>query len=236
MLNEYILKKEITDLRTVLFQTMLVGDFVYKLNDLLGNIPFWINEIEEGLGKSTIDVDDVKCCFGHIESAIHSTQRYVQTLKNTPEIKSIPLNELLSNVVKHYSRVYNDKLMNSNIKLEFEDSISEWDVTFNINLLKFCVCNLVMNAIDFASNDSIVQIKLYNTTERYTIAVFNNALQDITPIADKIFTPYFSTKDNGTGLSLWKTKQIAEEYKGEIHFTYSDTSVAFYISLPKNNN
>jgi signal transduction histidine kinase len=48
----------------------------------------------------------------------------------------------------------------------------------------------------------------------------------------KIFEPFFSTKDGGTGLGLALTQQIIVEHGGRIQVEASERGTTFAIELP----
>ena len=51
----------------------------------------------------------------------------------------------------------------------------------------------------------------------------------------KIFEPYFSTKETGTGLGLAMCKRIVEQSNGSIWFETSDGGTSFFILFPIND-
>jgi two-component system sensor kinase FixL len=50
---------------------------------------------------------------------------------------------------------------------------------------------------------------------------------------DTLFTPFSTTKKNGTGIGLSISKSIVEEHGGHIHFSENKPAGAiFYFTLP----
>ena len=66
------------------------------------------------------------------------------------------------------------------------------------------------------------------------IEIYDNAGNIDEKIKDKIFDPYFSTKDEktGTGLGMYMSKTIIEKHlNGELGFYNKGEGVVFYINL-----
>ena len=53
-------------------------------------------------------------------------------------------------------------------------------------------------------------------------------------ICDKLFTPFFTTKEDGTGLGLVTSKKIVEAHNGHIHVdSQPNMGTQFYVNLPQ---
>jgi signal transduction histidine kinase len=51
---------------------------------------------------------------------------------------------------------------------------------------------------------------------------------------DKIFTPFFSTKENGTGLGLYITKRIVDSNGGSINIKSTEgKGTTTYLKFPR---
>ncbi len=99
------------------------------------------------------------------------------------------------------------------------------------------VLNIITNAKDALIYDNIqnpeIKINLYKKDKIY-LEICDNA-KGISPnVIDKIFEPYFTTKEeaNGTGIGLYMSKLIIEENMGgELSVQSSKTGTCFTISF-----
>lgn len=84
--------------------------------------------------------------------------------------------------------------------------------------LEQIVVHLIENSIDAYektnSNEKIIQVKIEKNNKELKISIIDNAGGLSDEIKDKIFLPYFSTKDklNDTGLGLFMSKLLVEEH------------------------
>ncbi|MEA3522308.1 MAG: HAMP domain-containing sensor histidine kinase, partial [Campylobacterota bacterium] len=96
------------------------------------------------------------------------------------------------------------------------------------------ILNILKNAQDNFKEKSTQNAYIKITTHDKCITICDNGGGIPNAIIERIFDPYFSTKNekNGTGLGLYMCKTIIEEHhKGSLHVKSSDKGVCFSIEL-----
>lgn len=84
-------------------------------------------------------------------------------------------------------------------------------------LFSQCVLNLVLNAIEAAGAQGTVWVSLSGTDCGSLLLVVEDDGPGIAPdVLDRIFNPFFTTKDEGTGLGLSIVHRIVEAHNGTI--------------------
>ena len=112
-------------------------------------------------------------------------------------------------------------------------------VTTHKNDLTQIVLNIVKNAKDaYVLNDiktsRDIEIATYSESDSVIISIKDYAGGIPDEIIEKIFDPYFSTKDekNGTGLGLYMSKMIIEEHlHGSLDVMVKDNTTTFIIKI-----
>ena len=74
----------------------------------------------------------------------------------------------------------------------------------------------VKSAVNGNGNPNGGQPKVQNTP--YIISIADNGAGIPDEVAEKIFIPFYTTKDSGSGVGLSLVKQIVHLHKGEINF------------------
>jgi nitrogen fixation/metabolism regulation signal transduction histidine kinase len=97
--------------------------------------------------------------------------------------------------------------------------------------------NLIINAIDAMDDAGLIEIRtdlVKKRASRYCRISIRDSGKGISEEdAKSIFTPYFTTKESGTGLGLPIVERIVNEHGGAIWFdSAKEAGTTFYIDLP----
>lgn len=117
-----------------------------------------------------------------------------------------------------------------NIKIDIPKNIPQ--LIIDKDQIKICFINVILNSIQAMPKGGSLTIKARtNQGDGNLDIIFTDTgsgidIQDM----DKIFDPYFTTKDVGIGLGLALTKKIINEHKGEI-FIYSRPGVGTNVTI-----
>lgn len=131
-------------------------------------------------------------------------------LKKVDLVTVIEKNLLASSAYKGFDQVKIEKKLPIQLEVETDE-----------NLLSQVLINLIKNAIEnFTENESInnptIEIKIQADGELNRIDICNNGSKIPAELREQIFIPFFTTKENGSGIGLSLSKQIMLKLGGDI--------------------
>ncbi|MEW6088603.1 MAG: ATP-binding protein [bacterium] len=106
---------------------------------------------------------------------------------------------------------------------------------FDESLMKQVLLNIIINAFHSMENGGELKVIIYRSDEKdfITIQVSDTGHGIKDEIINQIFEPFFSTKENGSGLGLSIAQRIIEEHGGQITVkSILDKGTSFFIKLP----
>jgi len=136
-------------------------------------------------------------------------------------------------------KIIDSTLESQNIKIELNFCCSH-EVDTYTNELKQVLLNIIKNAQDAFEDNNIIENRVIrikascSINSRCQIVIEDNAGGIPQDIIEKIFDPYFSTKDekNGTGLGLYMSKMIVEKHcGGKLYVKSKGDKTEFFIEV-----
>ncbi|WP_169306712.1 ATP-binding protein [Cohnella pontilimi] len=108
-------------------------------------------------------------------------------------------------------------------------------INANLELLKQVILNLCKNGIDAMDSGGHLQIGETVHEQGVSIMIRDNGPGIPHDLADKLFTPFFTTKPKGNGLGLFISKQIVREMGGEIDISSDAAGTLVTVTFPLQN-
>jgi two-component system nitrogen regulation sensor histidine kinase NtrY len=151
-----------------------------------------------------------------------------------PEFKKVNLVRLIGDVLLVCSGF--DNYHQVRVEESLPDSVM---AITDDNLLSQVLINIIKNALENigeqeTGQDPLIKIKLWKEANRIRIDIYNNGRAIPPEIREQIFVPFFTTKENGTGIGLSLSKQIMLKLGGDIILCPDKQNLTcFTVSLPK---
>jgi nitrogen fixation/metabolism regulation signal transduction histidine kinase len=145
---------------------------------------------------------------------------FVNTYRNLtripkPNFKIFPVSDLFKNIYLLMEEEITDNKVNFVTNVDPENI----EVSADEQLIEQVIINLIrnsMHALDGRKDPTIELKTYYNKRGRVTIQVADNGTGILPEVLDKIFIPFFTTKQSGSGIGLSLSRQILRLHNGTI--------------------
>lgn len=105
------------------------------------------------------------------------------------------------------------------------------NLPLNIQEIRQLLLNLVRNGLEAMSSGGQLRIKTFCTISEVVLAVSDEGRGMEQSVIEKLGTPFFTTKEQGTGLGLAVCYGIVTRHKGKIRVESSPKGSTFYVSF-----
>ncbi len=110
-------------------------------------------------------------------------------------------------------------------------------IQINANEIKQVFLNLIANALDASGETGTVRVSLTEFVDTIEIAVTDNGSGMTADTIERLFDPFFTTRETGqgTGLGLSITHRIVTDHGGRIEATSDGPGLGstFLVTLPR---
>ncbi|HSK00249.1 MAG TPA: HAMP domain-containing sensor histidine kinase [Kofleriaceae bacterium] len=220
------------DLRT---QQMLAGIAHEVRNPLAGMTLFagiLRDEIPDG-DERRGHVDKIQRELGYLERVVSDFLEYAR--RPRPELAPVPLGELLADVAQLAST--------DEIEVEVDPEAAPPagpglpTAQVDRGQLRRALLNLAKNAVQAASaaghrGKGAVRLAARRRGDEVHLVVWNRGAAIPPEAAGRLFEPFFTTREKGTGLGLAFVREIAVDHGGRVDVASADGETTFTIAIP----
>ena len=215
----------------------MIANITHQFRQPLNNISYILINLKKRFESEKLD----KIFF---DKKVNQANEQVSFLSKTiDDFKEFYLQEkekddfLVKDSIQNALTILNPDLQKDNINLNLKFETFEDIKIFGVkNELSQVILSLVSNSIDALKNrhNPKISINVVSSSAEVIIEILDNAGGIKAKNLKKIFEPYFSTKEDGTGIGLYLSKIIIEEsLGGKIQVLNLKDGVKFSIFIEK---
>jgi signal transduction histidine kinase len=215
----------------------VAAEIAHEVNNPAGIILSRAEVIKEEMLEQDSDsafVEDLDIIIQQTERIAETTRSILNYSRKLPQdYTKINLGEL----IQHSIKILQPRIKKSKVQIKLQVPDTNLFVWGNFSQLEQVFCNLINNSLDFIpAGNGIIQITIEEEMNNGNPVKHHIVYQDNGPgipyeFRDKIFTPFFTTKQDkkGTGLGLFIVKNILVNHKGSIKIEAGERQGACFL-------
>jgi signal transduction histidine kinase len=177
----------------------------------------------ESTGILLAEIENLKTIVGRFSDFAKMPQ---------PELGPVDLNDIVRNVVKLFEAQF-CAVGRPPITPELHLGENLPTIQADTTLLHRAIENLILNAMDAMPAGGILMMRTAQNNGNVDFEISDTGVGLTREEADRIFTPYYTTKQHGTGLGLAIVQAIVADHSGRITVeSEMGVGTAFHLELP----
>ncbi len=213
----------------------LAAGVAHSIRNPLTSVKMRLFSLERGLDLAEVQKEDFSVISQEIRNVDNIVQNFLE-FSRPPKLRMQSVSP--SDVVDAALLLMRHRLELHDIEVEIKREFKLPVIKADPELLKEVLVNLLNNACDAMGNAGRITISEDEADPALNGRGVKIEVSDSGPgvpasIADKLFEPFFSTKEEGTGLGLAISRRIIEQHGGTITLRSAEgKGAAFVIVLP----
>jgi PAS domain S-box-containing protein len=216
----------------------MAGGISHEINNPLAVIHARAESIKEMALRGNVDVTKLAYGAEKIELTSKRIAKIVKALRNIardgekdPFLRT-PVKSIIEDVVE----ICRERFLHHSIDFQIEEVSQTLVMECRAVQISQIVLNLLSNAFDAVKTSPArwVKLEVKELDNQVQISVSDNGSGVSPEIRDKIFQPFFTTKEpgEGTGLGLSVSKAIIDDHRGTVQIDDSVPFTRFVVTLP----
>jgi len=208
----------------------LAAGVAHEIRNPLTAIKFRLYSLRTSLAGAGPDNEDAQVIASEISRLERIVKDFLQFARpSEPELVAVPPQRILQEV----RNLLKPQLEKAGIELKLEPSETAW-VHADTHQIKEVLINLVQNAADSIGRNGAITLNAHDEDSSVVMEVADTGKGIPEEVQKRLFDPFFTTREGGTGLGLPIAARIVEKHGGELRYqTQLNRGTTFAIVLPR---
>lgn len=151
-----------------------------------------------------------------------------------PQLQPVIVNEVVQGVARLFQAQL-DSRNGARISCRVDLAASKEPVAADTELLHRALSNLVLNAMDAMPQGGTLTLRTRDNEDRVYIEIADTGVGLTPEECERLFTPYYTSKQHGTGLGLAIVQSVISDHGGTISVqSRPGKGTTFLVELPRN--
>ena len=211
------------------------AQIAHQLRNPLTSIQLYVQLLEDELRQSSASgsgeaLNLVELVLNELKALVEITDNYLQYARlPEPEPAPVDVNRAVGELVRFLRPEFARKGITVSARLP--DGLPA--VRADRRLLRLALMNLLKNAIEAMGPGGRLRVKTCQQNGSVEIHVADTGSGIAASEAERVFEPFYTTKDSGSGLGLSLSRQIVEKLDGSLTFqSMVGLGTTFVVRLP----
>lgn len=217
----------------------MAGGIAHEINNPLSIIKGYIDLLKRHSLRNTLGPELLNQYINKMDQTVSRISRIVSGMRRFARESSIDekVKYSLNKIVEETLDICQERINNNGTALEVQYLKTDPLIICRPVEISQVLLNLINNSFQATSKHEHpwIKIKMEETDDKLKLKIIDCGEKIPTAIQQKLFQPFFTTKDVGvgTGLGLSISKGIIEEHKGRLYYQNDAPNTTFVVELPK---
>jgi len=227
------LEAEVQRVHTLAALGEMAATVAHEIRNPLGGIAGYAGMLERDLGSEDPNrrlVHKIIEGVARLNRIVSSLLTYTRPLR----LNVHPVN--LTELVEEATAFFAIDVERSREDIHIERRYADRELTCRIDpeQLQQVILNLLQNAMQAMPEGGTISVDVHGENSEGIFTISDNGIGMDDDVREKLFTPFFTTKEDGTGLGLVTSKKIIDAHNGQIRVdSEPGRGTQFSISLPQ---
>ena len=213
-------------------QTLSIG-FAHELRNPLNSAKLQFDVLERRIRRFIDDPhvgEPATLARQEIERLCHLVEDFLSYAQPPP---LAPVMCDIVTIAEHVVEEEQAFAIDRGVALVVKRPASRWHARVDCDKVRHAIKNLVRNGLEAAPRGGHVEVQVLSHDERVHVVVVDDGSGIPEKVRTRMFEPFFSTKDTGTGLGMSIVQSVVAMHGGALDITSGTRGTRVDMSLPR---
>lgn len=208
----------------------VVAGVAHEIRNPLNSLVLSLELLDRHIRRGVATGEEVRQAIEEVNRLEQILARFLAFGGPKPESR---LRQDLHPLLERALRVVQDQAQQKNVHVALaQQANGRLEAEVDALAIEQVLINLLLNAIDASPLGGTVTLSAAAEPTGVRVSIHDHGRGIPADLRDHVFDPYFTTKENGTGLGLAVSREIICHHGGSLDFESGDAGTTFVLSLP----